>query len=425
MKISILTVGSRGDVQPFVALGVGLKEAGHEVTVATSGGFGTFVEEHGLRFHRLDVDALDDLARTAEGKAALSGRRLPGTLRRIMRMFRRMLDGEWGACRGADAVVYHPKAIGGYHIAEALDVTGFLAHPVPMFSPTRAFPNPVLPFANLGGYLNRASYGAFLRGISAPYQRVVNRWRRETLGLPPRRLFEGELESRGRPVPRLVCCSPSVVPAPTDWDDSTAVTGYWFLGRGDGWLPPEGLSAFLDAGPQPVYVGFGSLAAWSSPAVFDAATAALRNLGLRGVLATGDAAVPSDVPDGVCVVGSAPHDWLFPRMAAVVHHGGAGTTAEGLRAGRPTVICPSSLNDQAFWGRRVFGLGAGPAPIPQRKLTTEGLSRAIRLAVTDAGMRRKADALGERIRAENGVAQAVQSIEHQLSGSGPGVPVGA
>ena len=423
MKISILTIGSRGDVQPYVALGVGLEGAGHEVTVATSRGFGAFVEGHGLNVHGLDVDELDELARTAEGKAALSGRRLPGTLRRIMRMFRRMLDGEWEACRGADAVVYHPKAIGGYHVAEALGVPGFLAHPVPMFSPTSAFPTPVLPFANLGGFLNRASYGMFLRAIGAPYQRVVNRWRQETLGLPPRRFLAGELESRGRPVPRLVCCSPSVVSAPADWEDSTVMTGYWFLGRDDGWRPPEDLAAFLDAGPPPVYVGFGSLAAWSSPGVFEAATAALRDLGLRGVLATGDTAVPTDVPDGVFAIGSAPHDWLFPRMTAVVHHGGAGTTAEGLRAGRPTVVCPSSLNDQAFWGRRVSGLGVGPDPIPQRKLTAGGLTRAIRLAVNDRGMRRRADALGERIRAEDGVARAIQSIEGRLSAAD--APVGA
>ena len=150
MNITILTIGSRGDVQPFVALGVGLKEAGHEVTLATGQAFEAFVTEHGLRHVALEVDLLERL-QSPEGKAAVSGKNLLTTMKKAASMYRRVLDQEWAASQGADALVYHPKALGGYHIAEALDVPGFLTHPVPMFSPTRAFPNPVLPVTNLGG----------------------------------------------------------------------------------------------------------------------------------------------------------------------------------------------------------------------------------------------------------------------------------
>ena len=407
MKVAMLTIGSRGDVQPFVALGIGLREAGHEVTVATGGAFEAFVAEHGLRFAALDVGLLERL-QSREGKAALSGKKFFATLKETASMYRRVLDQEWEASRGADAVVYHPKALGGYHVAEALNVPAFLAHPIPMFSPTRAFPTPVLPVASLGGSLNRLSYGAFLRISTASFHRTINRWRSETLGLPPRRLLASELELRGEPVSILVGCSPHVVPPPADWGPSTTMTGYWFLDGAGDWRPPANLAACLEDGPPPVYVGFGSLGGWTSDEVVGAALAALERSGTRGVLATGG--VPLRAPDNVCVIESAPHEWLFPRVTAVVHHGGAGTTAEGLRAGKPTVICPTTLNDQLFWGRRVRDMGVGAEPIPQKKLTAEALLRAIRVATEDGRVRERAAVLGERIRAERGVARAVEII---------------
>ena len=399
-------------MQPFVALGVGLRDAGHKVTLATGKGFEA--SGRGLRFAALDVELLERL-QSPEGKAALSGKNLLGTLKEITSMYRRVLDQEWAASRDAEAVVYHPKALGGYHISEALGVPGFLAHPIPMFSPTSAFPNPVLPVTDLGGPLNRLSYGAFLRLSTASFHRTINRWRRETLGLPQRRLLASELVLHGVPVRKLIGCSPHVVPPPADWDRCTTMTGYWFLdGTGD-WRPPVHLADFLEGGPPPVYVGFGSLGGWTSREVVGAALSALERSGKRGVLVTGGGRVPSGVPDDVCVIESAPHEWLFPRMAAVVHHGGVGTTAEGLRAGTPCVICPTTMNDQLFWGRRVFELGVGPEPIPQKKLTAEMLLHAIQVATEDDRVRERAAALGEKIRAERGVARAVEVIGSAVS----------
>ncbi len=417
MNVAILTLGTRGDVQPYVALGAGLKEAGHEVTIVTGRGFEATVAGRGPRYVALDVDLLE-LAQTQEGRAALRSPRAALRMARgLMPTMRRILVDEWGAVASskADAVVYHPKALGGPHVAEALGVPGFLALPVPALSPTRAFPVPVLPLPNLGGALNKLSYEVFFRSMTLPYRSMVNRWRERTLGLPALPLRASELELRGEPVVRLYPCSPRVVPVPADWGGSSAMTGYWFLDQGKDWQPPDELAAFLEKGPPPVYVGFGSTAP-DPRGLRAAALAALEGLGLRGVLATGRRGMAS--PEVIEIEG-APYDWLFPRMAAVVHHGGAGTTAEGLRAGKPTAVFPSNFGDQLFWGRRVFALGAGPEPVPQKRLTVERLTAAIRAITEDESTRRCAAELGKSIRAEDGVARAVELVAERASEDTP------
>ena len=406
MNVAVLTLGTRGDVQPYVALSTGLKQAGHEVTLVTGKGFDELVAGRGLRYVALDLDLLE-LARSPEGKAALrSARGALRLIRQLLHTWRQMLVDEWEAAWDADAVVYHPKAFGGYHIAEALDVPGFLALPVPALSPTRAFPTPVLPLPNLGGALNRLSYELFFHSSTAPYRRMINWWREHTLGLAPLSLLASELKRDGEPVTKLYCCSQHVVPVPADWDKSSLLTGYWFLNQGSGWEPSNELATFLEDGSPPVYIGFGSTAP-DSEGSRAAALAALKGLGRRGVLATGRSGMAGPQ---VIEIDSAPHDWLFPRMSAVVHHGGAGTTAEGLRAGRPTAVFPSNFGDQLYWGMRAHTLGLGPKPVPQKKLTTERLAAAIRAVTENKRMRSLAEELGERIRAENGVARAVEII---------------
>ena len=296
--------------------------------------------------------------------------------------------------------------MGGYHVAEAMGIPGFLALASPALSPTREFPVPVLPLPGLGGALNRLSYGAFFRSITLPYRRMVNRWRVQTLGLPALPPLASELELRGEPVFKLYPCSPRVVPVLADWDARSTMTGYWFLNQGSGWRPPGVLAKFLESGPPPVFVGFGS-AAPDPEGSRAAALVALERLKLRGVLATGRRGTAGP---GIIEIEGAPHDRLFPRMAAVVHHGGAGTTAEGLRAGKPAAVFPSNFGDQLFWGRRVHALGAGPEPAPQKRLTAEGLAAAIRTITEDEGMRSRAAELGEGIRAEDGVARAVEIV---------------
>jgi sterol 3beta-glucosyltransferase len=208
--------------------------------------------------------------------------------------------------------------------------------------------------------------------------------------------------------------SSRILPPPADWPDSVHITGYFFLDNPSDWQPSRELKAFLEAGDPPVYIGFGSMAGRNPEQLARLISEALAMSGQRGVLLTGWGGLHTESVQGrVFVLESAPHAWLFPRMGAVVHHGGAGTTAEGLRAGVPTVIVPFAF-DQPFWGARVKAMGLGPDPLPLHKLTAEHLAHAIHQAVTDPGIRRRAFACGEAIRAEDGIGSAVNLVKQYL-----------
>lgn len=303
---------------------------------------------------------------------------------------------------------FHPKVVGGADIAEALDVPGLVAHPLPTVSPTADFPAPAVTTTDLGAWGNRLTYAAIRYG-TLPFLPVLNRWRRESLNRPGRSLFRDPFAVDGTPLPVLHGVSPHVLPPPSDWPSTTHATGYWFLERTDAWTPSEELVAFIEEGPPPIYVGFGSMVGRDPEQVTDTVRHALRRTGRRAVVATGwGGLTPGAASDHLYVVASVPHDWLFPRMDVVVHHGGAGTTAAGLRAGTPTVICPF-FGDQPFWGERVHQLGAGPEPIPQSELTGQRLARAIERA-GEADMIAQADQIGEKIRAEEGPRRAAELV---------------
>lgn len=400
MKISILTFGTRGDVQPYVALGVGLKKAGHEVTVATVNEFEELVTAYGLLHAPLRGDFLK-AAQSPEGRG--NPFKLIG---QYIEMARETLADEWHHAQQAEVLVYNPSAMGGYAIAEKLGIPAFAAFPFPLYSPTRAFPSPFFPFRNLGP-LNHWSHRFFAKIGPALYRRPIREFREGTLGLPP---AKNEDFLHGKPVTKLYAYSETVLPRPADWDASVVVTGYWFLDAPATWEPPPALVDFLAAGTPPVYVGFGSMFMNGGAQKTKIVLEALRQAGQRAVLATGWGGLTADnAPENVFVLDAVPHDWLFPRVAAVVHHGGAGTTGAAFRAGKPMVICPF-VADQPFWGRRAAALGVGPDPIPQGKLSPERLAEAIRRVVSDADMRQRAAALGGTIRAEDGVGRAVAVI---------------
>jgi sterol 3beta-glucosyltransferase len=411
MKICILTFGTRGDVQPYIALGVGLKATGHEVTVATLAEFRSLVLEYGLQHATLRGDFLK-AAQSAEGKSALAGRSNPLKLiQQYIAMARETLEDEWASAQQADVLVYNSAALGGYHIAEKMGIRALASFPAPLYSPTREFPSPFLPFRDLGPF-NKWSHQLFAAIGPAMYRRPIREWRRDVLGLPP---AKGEDRLRGQPVTTLYAYSEAVLPRPTDWNASSVVTGYWFLDAPSDWRPEPALVKFLQEGLPPVYVGFGSMFMNGGVRQTDIVLQALRLAGQRGVLATGwGGLTAANAPEGVFVLEAVPHDWLFPQVAAVVHHGGAGTTGAGLRAGKPTVICPF-VGDQSFWGRRVATLGAGPTPIPRGQFTAERLADAIGMAVSDQDMRQRAATLGVVIRAEDGVGRAIACITSRLS----------
>jgi sterol 3beta-glucosyltransferase len=225
-------------------------------------------------------------------------------------------------------------------------------------------------------------------------------------------------QSDGRPIQVLHGVSRHVLPRPADWPPHAHLTGYWFLEDSGTWQPPAELADFLDAGDPPVYIGFGSMAGRDPRRVTGAVVEGLRLANVRGIIATGWGGLDGDdLPDTIMHITQAPHDWLFPRVSAVVHHGGADTTAAALRAGKPSVICPFIV-DRFFWGRRMSALGAGSAPIPQKRLTAQRLAAAIRQVTTDAAVRATAAELGRRISQEDGVADAVTRIEAAMSHTG-------
>jgi sterol 3beta-glucosyltransferase len=413
-KILITTFGTRGDVQPFIALGKGLKAAGYRVGICTSEGFQSWVEEHQLDYVFMNNDLLQ-LSQAALDQ--LGGTRATMRIaRQMMRAVRQAMDDEWKAAvtYQPDLMIYHPKCLGSFHVAEKLQLPAIMAIPLPFYTPTNEFPVPFMSGITLGGWFNRFSYR--LMGLSsAMYTGTVNDFRQKTLGISRVGRFADLLvRSDGSPVPVLYPYSPHLLPVPKDFPAHVHVTGYWFLDHPDHWQPEPELVRFLESGTPPIYVGFGSMGARKGQQRAQLVFGALEQSGQRGVVASGWGGLKAtDLPANVFMLEQTPHDWLFPRTAAVVHHGGAGTTAAGLRAGKPGVICPF-MADQPFWGKLVYERGAGPKPIPQSKLNSEKLAQAIHQAINDRQMQNRAASLGEKIRAEDGIGCTAEIIGRLL-----------
>ncbi len=416
MQITILAHGSRGDVQPYVALGIGLQRAGHAVRLAAPQLFADFVSEHGLEFAPLAGDP-PRLAQALADRAGWNPLRTGQVIAEYaLPLARQLLVDVRTACQDTDAVVHSfLTTIVGHQVACELDVPDVSALLLPIFAATGAFPNPALPDLPLGRLYNRLTHDFFTQSFwqfsRLAYQGVV---RRQNPDLP--RLSGWPFSPSNRPpTPILYGFSPQVIPRPPDWGKDIHVTGYWFLEAVSSWQPPADLVDFLTAGPPPIYIGFGSMITREAEKLVRVVLDALAQTGQRGLLLSGWGKLGrTDLPDHVFLIESVPHNWLFPRMAAIVHHGGAGTTAAALRAGVPAIITPFT-SDQPFWGRRIYQLGVGPRPIPRQKLTAEKLAEAINMVTGDQAMQQRAAELGERIRAEDGVTRAVEIIEGYLA----------
>ena len=420
MNILIITVGSRGDVQPFVALGNGLKAAGHTVTICTCSKFESFITRYGLQYGYL-TDELLKLIETDVGRKAIEDTLgLWGAIKTMIKMIkltkpinRRMILESWDAARTAepDLIIFHFKALGAVSIAEKLKIPAVMASLQPMMVPTAAFPMPGTPDMGFGGWYNRLTYRLVQLGYKS-YRKMIDEFRVNELGL---KKFPGNTgiltTARGHVIPVLHAFSPHVVPRPEDWPQPARVCGYWFLDQQREQQPSTDLEAFIKNGNPPVYVGFGSMAGRNPKRLADIVIQALQQANLRGIIATGWGGLDAGgLPDTILKIDSAPHDWLFPRVNAVVHHGGAGTTAAGLRAGKPTIICPF-MGDQPFWGKRVYELGVGPPPIRQKRLSVDDLVRALLTITGDDALTARAAALGKHIRDEDGTANAIATIE--------------
>jgi UDP:flavonoid glycosyltransferase YjiC (YdhE family) len=421
MRLTIFAAGSRGDIQPCIALSKGLQQAGHQVLLAAPVDFADFAQQHGVNFHPLrgDVQQMmaSDTGRQFTGSGSANPLKSILAIRKLLApVVMQMVEDAYAACREAEALIcLGVLSAFGQTIAEALRLPIIHIEPTPLL-PTRAFPAPSWPVQqNWGGPHNYLSGVLMLETVWLWYRPFVDAFRKR-LGLPvygPRRFYRAFQST-----PLLGLYSPHIILRPADWPAGAQITGYLFLDASTSWQPPPELERFLAAGAPPVYIGFGSMAGQDPQQLADLILAALAQSGQRGLLLTGWGGLRAGTtPDNVFVLESAPHSWLFPQVAAVVHHGGAGTTAEGLRAGAPTVILPF-LFDQPFWGARIQTLGLGPEPIPQKKLTAERLARAIRTAVTDPAIRQRAAQCGAAIRAEAGLGNAVSAIERILDREG-------
>ncbi|MGW4118027.1 glycosyltransferase [Nocardia sp. NPDC004711] len=414
-RIILVGIGSRGDIAPLTGLGVGLRDAGHEVVVASHWMFAEQITGCGLEFRQMpldiDIDMTDtDINRLAAGWkfSSPSGVRSMG-----LGMIETLLD------EPADALLLPPPTeYAGLPLAEAKGIPAIGLRFQPL-SATAAHAPAALGAYDFGARGNRLAgdFGAwfndrFYAGTIAGFRRA--------LGLPSISAFDLRRGRTAAEWPILNGFSPSVVPRPGDWRPGLEVTGYWWPPRPDDWEPPADLVEFLDAGPAPVFLGFGSMvdSAAGSARMSAIIGAALRRAGVRAIVQTGW--LQLDIAgDDVLTIGEVPHDWLFPRMSALVHHCGAGTTAAGLRAGVPAIGAPVYA-DQPFWAQRLIDVGVSPATIPYSKLSKDRLTAALKQAITDTGLRDNATRLAARIAAEDGVGLAVKAIEAHLAAHAKG-----
>jgi sterol 3beta-glucosyltransferase len=402
LRVTCLTIGSRGDVQPYIALCKGLLADGHQPTIATHKEFESWIRKYGIGFKPVEGDPAELMRICVE-----NGMFTYSFLKEASAKFRGWLDdllsSAWSACQGCDILIESPSAMAGIHIAEALGIPYFRAFTMP-WTRTRAYPHAfAVPERKMGGAYNYISYVMFDNIFWKAIAGQVNRWRKQELGLPSTTLDRMQVNK----VPFLYNFSPSVVPPPLDYCDWNRVTGYWTLDEGPDWTPPPELSAFIKQarkdGKKIVYIGFGSIVVSDPTALTKTVVASVLKADVRCILSKGwsdrlgdpaNAKPEIPLPPEILQIQSAPHDWLFSQIDAAAHHGGMGTTGASLRAGIPTIIKPF-FGDQFFFGGRVEDLGVG---ICMKKLNVSVFSRALWEATVSERMILKAKALGEQIR---------------------------
>lgn len=416
-NITMITLGSRGDVQPYVALGKGLKQAGYSVTLLASDDFERLITEAGLTFVSAGESTEKILQSEEWRKRTERGNFLviQAQMRQEIVSRAPYLASQLAqACHSAHVIIGGIGLMaGGLSVAEKLGVPVIDAHVFPA-TPTRYFPSPLTPHLPFGRWLNRFSH-IVSREILWQSVRLLDVATRQHLGLSPSPFWSPYKSLQHQKAFTVYGYSRHVLPKPPDWNENTHVVGYWTLTEADTWQPPEALVNFLQSGKPPVYVGFGSMVNQNPEATARLVIDALQRTGQRGIIASGWGGLSAkDYPDTIYQIGSVPHAWLFPQLSAVVHHGGAGTTSAGLRAGVPSVIVPF-MGDQPFWGARIQALGVGTKPIPRRDLTADTLVQAIQQAVSDAQIKERARVLGEKIRAETGIESTIALIEKALT----------
>ncbi|KAI0966464.1 hypothetical protein F4678DRAFT_449497 [Xylaria arbuscula] len=455
LNVVIQIVGSRGDVQPFIALGLVLKNTyGHRIRVATHATFQKFVEENGLEFFAIGGDPAELMAFMVKNPGLMPGMDAlkEGEITKRRKGIEQIVMGCWRSCIEtgdglgpaprfsrrdeeipsdatpvmgdsrhkpfvADVIIANPPSFAHIHVAEKFGVPLHLMFTMP-WSPTRAFPQPLANIQSSNTDPVTTNYLSYAMVEMMTWQGlgdVINRFRTKVLDLEPLALIWAPGVLTRLRIPYTYCWSPALIPKPNDWGSHIDIAGFYFLNLASSYVPDPELAAFLAAGPPPVYIGFGSIVVDDPDGLTNIIFNAVAATGVRALVSKGWGGLGADsigIPEGVFMLGNVPHDWLFKKVSAVCHHGGAGTTAAGIQAGKPTIVVPF-FGDQPFWGAMVARAGAGPDPIPYKKLTAEGLAEAIRIAVK-AETQEKAKELGQRIREEQGSDIGAQSFHKHL-----------
>ncbi|KAI9047518.1 hypothetical protein LZ554_008234 [Drepanopeziza brunnea f. sp. 'monogermtubi'] len=455
LNVVMHVVGSRGDVQPFVALGKTLKATyGHRIRLATHPTFKGFVEENGLEFFSIGGDPSELMAFMVKNpglmpgldslKSGDVGKRRKGMEEIVLGCWRSCIEAgdglgappktsstpDLGVDAGinmdaspgdrpfiADAIIANPPSFAHIHIAEKMGVPLHMMFTMP-WSPTQQFPHPLANIQSSNADVNMTNFVSYALVEMMTWQGlgdVINRFRERALGLDPISLIWAPgMLSRLR-VPYTYCWSPALIPKPKDWAQHIAISGFYFLSLASSFTPEPELVAYLAAGPPPVYIGFGSIVVDDPDAMTKLIFDAVKKAGIRALVSKGWGGLGADalgIPEGVFMLGNVPHDWLFQHVSAVVHHGGAGTTAAGISTGKPTVVVPF-FGDQPFWGAMVARAGAGPVPIPYRQLTSDKLAAAITEALKPETLERAKD-LGAKIKQEKGCETGGKAFHDML-----------
>ncbi|KAI9053883.1 hypothetical protein LZ554_002830 [Drepanopeziza brunnea f. sp. 'monogermtubi'] len=427
LNIVIQVVGSRGDVQPFIALGQELQVVGHRVRLATHDTFEEFVKKSGLEFFPIGGDPTELMAYMVKNPGIIPkfSTIRAGEISKKRKMVNEMLEGCWKSCTQpdpatnipfvAEAIIANPPSFAHVHCAQALGIPVHLMFTMP-WSATRMFPHPL---ANVSvtdtdpTITNFLSYSLVDLMTWQGLGDVINHWRRKTLNLEPFSTKTGAGLLGDLNVPFTYCWSPALIPKPIDWPAHIDVCGFFFRAPPD-YTPFPELDEFLKAGPPPIYIGFGSIVMENAEKMTQTIIGAVKACGQRAIVSQGWSKLGKDVaPDpDFLFIGDCPHEWLFKHVSAVIHHGGAGTTACGLLNGRPTAIVPF-FGDQPFWANMVAVAGAGPRPIEHKSLNVESLSKAIKICVDPATVL-AAEKIALKMKYEKGVQAAVTSFHRNL-----------
>ena len=411
MKLVAVTFGTEGDSRPIAVLCRALKDAGHEVMLLSADGTLTSARDLGVPHAALAGDIRGTLQPGGGIASVLSGKKSMNATAKALAKIANDNAAAWMSqtlevIPGCDAVIGAGlAAFAGFCAAEKLGIPIIGAGMFPL-TPTREFASPFLPPGRTPRFLNRLSHHLVIQVLWGEFRKAINAARAQVCGLPPRR--KPWIEH-----PMIYGISPSLLPRPEDWPANAYICGQW-VRPVEAWQPPLSLRDFLAAGEAPLYVGFGSMVGFDREPLVDAIITAVA--GRRALFYPGWGGTQGlKLPDNFHVIEDTPHDWLFPRTALVIHHGGSGTTHSAVRAGVPSVVLPFA-GDQPFWAERLQTLGVAPRSTSGREVTAHTLERAIN-AAGSSEMRHRAAALGEKMRAADGPRSAVATIEALLARS--------